>query len=393
MKPIVLFNFGYHRRSWIEPIEALEEKIEIVYLFFIDKSLDKNSFTKKKVIYWNQFKSADDLLNYVKPEKIVLMSLFSGLEILLNYCAKKRNIRTFILQHGMYSNYKDYRSREESRIDRIPGVENSLVSFRTIDFFRNSLNYRDVISFILFPFYYFLLKRKGFWVASKLVKFDARKPDFYICYTAQNAKIHLELDNPKKSQLFYIGIPDLEKYFKHKHLHNSNVQPYYLLIDQPFAENQFGEVLFSINDIKNHYEKLLNYARSNEAVLKIKLHPENYNASWIPDLQGLEFIRDYSNLPELIASAKGCFGYFSTLMLPAIFLNDCVLFKVSENEFQKDVSSLGLATLLEFKSYSVDDIYFPVKRSNNLDVFIKKYIGDDSESPIRKLEEILLRFN
>ncbi len=396
MRPVILCNFGYHRKGWIDPIETLNDDFTIVYLYHIGREQETTKHTSNRVIYWSDYKSTEELLDDVMPSKFLTMSLDSGLGILLHYAARKRKIPTYILQHGIYSNYKDYRARE-IRTKKLGQSINSqskpVRSFSTLGFFKNSLSLSDLIHFLKFPFFQWLVKKQGFRYASRWVRFKARIPDYYICYTPHNARIHCELDDVQEEKFLYIGNPEMDAFFKTT---ESGVQSeiatssYYLLIDQPLADNRYGEHICTQEQMTAHYLRLRDYAVKQGAVLKVKLHPESYHSSWLPKEAGIEWIKDHDNLPSLVKRAAGCFGYFSTLLIPAIYFNRCVLFRVSDNEMQKDAASAGLIRLLDFLTYSADDLDFEGIKKDQLHIFAKKYFLFEDGQSARRLRDILL---
>lgn len=396
MKPVVLFNFGYNRKGWIAPIEALKDSITIVYLFYISRDQETTVFTSNRIVYWGDYSNVNELLDDVSPDKFVTMSLDSGLGILLNFAARKRGIRTYILQHGIYSNYRDYREREirTKKLGLTPEAGPAPAKgFNTTAFFKRSLRFPDYFFFLKFPLFVVLTKRNGFRFASRWVRFGARVPDYYICYTPHNARIHQELDHVREDKFLYIGNPEMDPFFASSadaHAPSEKSQPYFLLIDQPLADNRYGEHICTREQMIAHYLRLRDYAVRQQAVLKVKLHPESYHSEWLPKLSGIEWVKDHDDLPSLVKDAAGCFGYFSTLLVPAIYFNRCVLFRVSDNEMQRDAVVSGLVRLLDFFTYSADDLHFEGIKKDQLNIFAKKYLLFQDGQSTSRLKDILL---
>lgn len=391
MKPVIIFNFGYNRKGWIAPIESLKDSIEIVYLYYINKAEEQLSYTRHRVIYWNDYENANQLLDDIKPDKVVFMGLESGLGILLNFKARQKQIPTYILQHGIYSNYKDYRERE-NRIELTAKEPMQSPSLRsgTLWYFIKSLTPLDYLRLIKFPAYVVLMKLRGFRFASRWIRFRARKPDYYICYTPQNAIIHKELDGAPESKLLYIGYPEMDSFMNYRGTDGTKGN-YYLLIDQPLADNRYREHLMTREQMIAHYLKLCEFCEKQNSRLAIKLHPESYHSDWLPKNDRIEWIRDHENLPKLVREARGCFGYFSSLITPAICMNNVVLFKVSNNEMQQDAARWGLAQLLDFFTFSVDQIDFDGIRKNDLNIFTKKYLYFEDGNSTDRLKKILVK--
>jgi len=394
MKPKILFNFGYHRKGWIAPIESLADDIQIIYLFYLCREQESVKHTSSKTVYWSDYSDAVDLLNKIEPDRIVFMSVESSLAIALNFCARKKGIPTYILQHGVFSTYTDYRERERQakKMRTGGGRSNCSGKFSSFTFLRSSLKYPDLLRLWKFPFYFFLQRKNGYRFASRWVKFAARIPDYYICYTPQNATIHRELDNPRENQLLYIGNPELDLFLGLKRPITSN-NKYYLLIDQPFADNQYREHICSKNQMISHYLKLNEFCLNNNARLYVKLHPESYHSTWLPKHGNINWIKDHNDLPALIQLASGCFGYFSSLLIPAIYSSKVVLFRVSENIMQREAAELNLAQLLEFSDYLVSDIDFDKLNKEQLNIFADKYMYFEDGNSIMRLKAILTEKN
>jgi hypothetical protein len=394
MRPVILFNFGYNRNGWITPIEDLKNDVQIVYLYYIDKSQQSVSYTEQKIIYWSDFNNSNHLLDTIQPDKIVFMSVDSGLGILLNYTARKRGIPTFILQHGVYSNYNDYRAREKRAKLLHKETMNTndvprMAGFSTGSFYKNSLHWWEYLFFLLLPIYSWLQKKKGLVFAAKWVQFSARKPTKYICYHPQNALIHVQTDKATDDKLLYIGNPEFDKFYNYKRQQNP-VERYYLLIDQPLSDNRYGEHICTQAQMTEHYLRLNQFCMAQNAKLYVKLHPESYNSYWLPQHPNIKWISDHNNLPELVLSSEGCFGYFSTLLVPAIYFARVVLFKVSNNEMQDDTSRLKLCQLLDFFSYTIEQIDFSSIVKDHLDLFVRKYIYFDDGNSSDRLKRILI---
>ena len=104
-KPVILLCWGYHRKGWVEPFEKLSNRFTFVYLFHIVKPENEVNYSSSPAIYWGDFTSPYDILNFVKPEKVVFMGVISGYAIGLNIACKNSGIPTYYLKHGLYQQY------------------------------------------------------------------------------------------------------------------------------------------------------------------------------------------------------------------------------------------------------------------------------------------------
>ena len=100
------------RRDWVSTFYKLEDQFRFTFIpsTFPQEPNFADCFECR---YWSEFSSVQQLLDEVKPDGVIFMSIESGLSMATNYLAQKRGIRTIILQHGIFTNYKDYRTREK----------------------------------------------------------------------------------------------------------------------------------------------------------------------------------------------------------------------------------------------------------------------------------------
>ncbi len=390
MSKRILFNFGYYRKGWIAPIESLGPGIEVIYVFYTSPDQEGDKFTTHRVIYWDDFTSAQHLLDEIVPDRIVFMSVDSLYSITLNFVARKRGIETFILQHGVYSTYKEYRQRDK-RTKKIEEKKQPVPVVKTnaLGFFKASVKLTDVFSFIKFPFYLLSKRSEGVFYANYWFTFSAKKPSYYISYTPHTARYFEETEHPRKEQLLFIGNPDMDPFFASVPP-NPFTDKYYLLIDQAMADNRYGQVIYSTQQAIDFYLKLNAFCLSKGARMKVKLHPESYNSNWLPRHENIDWIKD-GDLPALIHHAEGCFGYFSSLIVPALYFNRCVLFKVVNHDLVTDAQAWGLAQLLDYTTFTIDEIDFSVVSKNGMDSFVQRYLYFKDGTSSERLRSILMR--
>ena len=362
--PSILLCWGYHRSSWIEPFERLKDQFQFTYIFYRNRQEEEARLTSDPVLYWQDFANAHQILDSVRPEKILFMSLTSGYPIALNLAAQFRGIPTFILQHGMFGFYEDERATE-SRSTALRKTGSAHNSSRTanksssLGFLLRSMALHDLVAVPQMALFFLIMHRCGYFAACKHVRFRQRMPTGYICFTERNATIYRELDHPRPEQLHVIGIPEYDRFFRSTSSppEPAAESPYYLLIDQPLAENSWGTPTVSRDDMVQFYGKLIAYCKSRKAQLRIKLHPESYRCDWLPQDNNVQWIKD-ADLVSLIRGAKACFGMFSTLVLPAAVLKPLCLFDVKPSSMVADLCQRGMASVLDFFQFTPSDIGF-----------------------------------
>jgi hypothetical protein len=249
----------------------------------------------------------------------------------------------------------------------------------------------DLLSIPFMALFFLLMRRWGYFLACRYVRFRQRIPTGYICFTERNATIYRELDRARPDQIHVIGIPEYDRFFSQASTKEyADDEPYYLLIDQPLAENSWGPPSVSRDDMIRFYRKLIAYAKSQNARLKIKLHPESYNCAWLPVDDGAEWICD-ADVVKLIRGARACFGMFSTLVLPAAVLKPLCLFNAAPSSMVNDLSHRGLAIVLDFFTFEPADIRFrQIQRSGpNFTRFVQDYFYKMDSRSGDRLAEVL----
>ena len=79
--------------------------------------------------------------------------------------------------------------------------------------------------------------------------------------------------------------------------------------------------------------------------LVVKLHPETYEASWLPMGLGIQYVRN-ADIGPLIQDARACIGFDSTLVIPAIIARPTMLFELSASTLMASARELGVAIVV-----------------------------------------------
>lgn len=391
-KPRILLCWAYHRRHFVNIFNKLENDFEFVYLNWLSKELEMDSFTNAKRIYWLDFKNIQQLVNDINPSKVIFMGMEGFATILNEYC-KKRNIPTYYLQHGVFHSYNAYvqeelLERKKLNIVRVKKKYKKVSSILKVRFLISSFSFELLNSF------YTLLRvavlTKLFRSRNKAYNFtqsNSRQADKYIVYTKYCSLVLAERDGINDKKIIEVGNPEADEILIQMEHEFEPLMPdeYYLLIDDPIAEAQDSNGLFSIDMIKEFHSKLNKYAFEMKKKLVIKLHPDNYGSTWLYKDDNIIYMRD-SNIANLIKYCSGIFGGASTLLAPAILNKPACLFKYNDDYiFQKFVSAKNYCTVLNFFNFHHTEISFknevsPEQRSEYIDAFLFK---DDKKSLLR----------
>lgn len=350
----VLLCWGYYRKGWIAPFEELNGELDFHYLFHLTKDEEERSYTQQPRHYWNDFRSAQEVLDEIEPDSVVFMSL-SGLRVIaLNMVARRRGIPTFVFQHGYFRSLADYLSLPSGPPARVHGtksVKSGSSALQAIAFMlrsngaRQPLETARAISMVL------MAREAGYYRSQLRFRFRGRMPDRYITYSQETSEIHRQLDGAKVSSITPIGIPEFDPIFRLLASSNAERARTVLLIDSPNAENRYGVTTTTPKKKATFLEELAARLAERGCRLVVKLHPETFAATWLPAADNLEYVRDEAVGP-LIQQARACLGFDSTLTIPAVIARPTMLFAEVESGLTKKARELGVATVVKGVDYS-----------------------------------------
>ena len=386
--PKILLCWGYHRLNWVEPFEKLNGEFEFSFLYYRSADEEREVHTSCRRIYWHDYSSAFEILDSVRPDKVVLMSVDSGYAVALNLACQRRGVPTYILQHGLTRTLPEYLSMRQTRGGAVGDEALGGSKFRTLGFLFRSLSLHQLWRLPHLFAYFWLQAKRGSWHAQKRLGSRATRPDFYICYTANNAQVYRELDASSVNRTFLIGIPEFNEFFTRRP--HSPRGEYYMLVDQPWAQNQYCETDITKDDMINMYLTLARYCQERNRKLVVKLHPESYGYDWLPEHPAIEWKRDADNF-VLITESDCVFGSNSTLMLPALYYRPCFLIYYEPTAFSLDVCQCGLAQGCELKALTLDQIYFSdfQPESHAHTYFTKRYLDPADGQTLNRLADVL----
>jgi hypothetical protein len=391
LKKHYLLIWPTYRRDWVKVFHDLKGSFDFTFLPAVFPKAP-NYASDFSCRYWSEFENAKQLLNELNPDGIIFMSIESGLNMVLNHTAIKAGIPTFILQHGIYTNYKDYRFREKlwrtkSRAGNIQS-EQLAQGFSSLKFISSSLSGIDKRLLPLIALYTKLQQRIGSYWTAKHLPLKLKKAVYYLCLSPYNTTIHKETDRIIEQQIKYIGSPELVNYLKKEE--PLTVAPYYLHIDQALAENSLGEETVSKKELIDFYLKLSEFCENQKAQLYIKLHPESYGSTWLPKNENIVYLRHVESFNQYIQSALGCFGFYSTMVIPAIYWKPTILFRIQYSGLQEAIVKHQNVSVIDYWNFRSSDIFFAENNINQKKIeeefILSKGVKESS------LKEILLEY-
>lgn len=390
-RPRILLCWGYHREEWIACFEDLREEFEFIYLFYRQSWEEGPVRTQCQRVYWNDFSSGLEIIEKLRPTKVLNMTVDSGYSVALNLACRARGIPTCILQHGLTYPLADYLNAKQTRDTTsqiTPPSGKSISKFETLKFLFRSLSWWQypMVPYLLC---YFVVQAKiGNWHAQHRLGSRATRPDHYICFAYKNAQLYRDLDPEAEARTTYIGVPEYSPYFQRRPREPQGT--YFLLIDQPWAENQYFDIGISREQMRSMYLSLAEFAGSHNRRLAVKLHPESYDSDWLPEDPNIDWLRKV-DIFEWVTGADGIFGSNSTLMFLALYYRPCYLIDGEKSDFVRDVLGRGLAQGCALEEFRVEDIEFCDRRSTpEHERFVQDYLGPIDGQTKSRLKSALL---
>lgn len=380
-KPIILTNFGYQRKNWVYPLEAIKDDFEVVYIHYNRKSDETNCFTDSTVLYFTDFKNAQELIDKVQPNIFIAMGLNSNLVFAIKHVCNKRGLPFVYMDHGVYGLAKDYvefektikRKSIKSIIVNDDNNRTRNISFPIKTFIKSIAPFKIIAIFIKILFSRFSNKI----VFQNIFQKYLAQPDAFLTYSKLNNVVNQQIYHPKEKEIYYIGNFEYDKFKKEP---SFSEESYMLLIDSPLSDNPNKDIVFTTENHIRIYNKINSAAREKNLQLKIKLHPYNYNSDWIREIENVEFIKDYDDINSLIKNAKYCVSFYSTLLIPALYFVPTSVLKAYEHSFIRFLEENDLCFIYDIDHIENAHIEFkPILARQNIQ-FLENYF-DLSKRP------------
>jgi hypothetical protein len=398
-KPKILLVWGYHRKGWVDVFNKLAPFFRFELLFYLEKPENEANFTDFPTHYWLEYRSARELIDTIRPDKVVFMSTEGLPPTALNAVCKKRGIRTSMLQHGMFQPYENYLMDVQLQTQRAARLgkndhnkkNDRGTNLQLLKFYLRSFTFPSVIPAFQYLVKLRLLKRKHFEIeALRLLPSKLRLADDYVVFTKYNNSFLVLRDGVKDEQFVVIGNPEFDEYTAEK----NREENYYLYIHSPltYLPEWDSEGFMSQEQENECLRKMNAFALSQNCRMYVKLHPYSYDNPDFYRHDNLVYLKDADNAP-LIMQAKGVFGFNSTLILPAAYFKNTCLFTLGEfSHIQEDLGNLGVVTLLPFHECTIEELQraMETKSDRDTDGLLEKYLYRMDGLALGRLKQYLL---
>jgi hypothetical protein len=338
----VLLCWGYHRAGWIQPFEQLRDRFDVHYLFHRTQDEEEGCLTDAPRSYWRDFRSADEVIEALRPDRIVFMALDGAWAIALNVVARRRGIPTFIVQHGHFDHLSELRGGPAQV--PITATLHQGSPFPAVRFAAASFGVLGVPTLFRVLRLMLSARRRGVMNAMVHHRFEGRMPFRYVALSPESAELHTRVDGVDADRIVCIGIPEYDRLYQQVGGQPPPDGPI-LLLDSPNAENRWRDTTASVTEKTTFLRSLDRIAQAEQRPLRVKLHPENYEAAWLPELQAGVYLKDVDLVQELDA-ATVCVGFDSTLLIPAVWLRPTILVELRPSLLAAVARETGAATVL-----------------------------------------------
>jgi len=407
---VILFcGISFNRKDILKTFEPISKEADVFFIenFKPEDITNSYIYSLGNVLFWNQYKDAFQLLEEVKPDKLVFVLLDNYYHFALYAAAKKKSIPILYLDHGIrfeeeFENLSQLEtSRKTTGFQRIK-KSNPFVwlSFLKNLFFRNTTRLLDKTEATLMRSIFFF-RGKNIHPTFMRAFGENFIPDHFIIYSPTTWRFYkkfFSITNDDGIRVTYTGIPSLDTFISYK-FHEKEKRKGVLFIDQPLHEqNLLGWTKVNkyqfLKDLDRVVTKCGHY-------LVIKPHPWNEDIYTALEKETqIQIIRSEIK-KEMIESEISFVGSFnSTLLLPFCAMEEIVTFCMENHPSPVSPSiSAGITkykTAVELKetehltSLLTDEKKYLELKNKNIPFFIQDVLyAFDGYSSTRMIKAIL----
>lgn len=334
MKQKILLVGDYNRSDFIYIAKELNNKVEFFFIEYLNKKhlTNKECLTYGEVLYWKNYESAYDLIEKIKPSKVVFYFIETYNHVALNVACKVKKVPTFHLEHGLRFPVSFYKminaassnsNKNKSMLTFFSKLSDLGDKYKSRKFFQNTVALSPKPESTFLKEFYAVRSQNTIFDTFQKLKSPLRLPDAYISFSPMIFKYHKEMEElPEGFPVQYTGIPSFDKFFPGKEIMNTGENM--LFIDQPFAENFF---FGWTPEYRSWFlNKLADCASSLQKKMYIKPHPWNEKNSYNKIASSKDILIVNDGLEEMIPDVNTVLGFSSTLLLPFMAMNHICCF-------------------------------------------------------------------
>lgn len=370
----------FNRSDFLYVAKILKDNYNIYFLEYTLKlEIERDEYKQYgEAIFWSDFNSAQDLINKIKPAKVLFYFIETFNHVAVNVACKVAGIKTYHIEHGIRSHdflKIDFSIPALSLKDKLKNYAAIIGTFRTRlkgrQFFKNTVKNLPTEHADFLTHYFKIRKKESIAKTFELVKSEYRLADMYISFSPKIFDFHILNDHlPATYPVKFIGCPSFD-YLAELKVENPGNETI-LFIDSGFET----QLLFGWNEDnkKVFLQYLLDFAESTGKKLLIKIHPygnvalyeeiiSNRNASIITNAQFVDGIK----------SSTIIIGFYSTLLMPLMAMKHTVCFSLEMHPapIAKPLSGFLTKTGASLQIKSWEEMY---KAYKNIDVVYQQQL-------------------
>ncbi|MEJ8803033.1 hypothetical protein [Pontibacter sp. H249] len=364
-KPNLLIVGEYNRKDYIDLFKASQHSFNYYFLEYISPKEVKNKYYKNfgKAIFWGDYKSANDLLQIIRPDKVVFFFIESYFHVILNLACKTQNISTYLMDHGIRDSNINIRLEQHFVIgqrtsvpSRIKKIFHFKEHIKAQIFLRNSIKDLSKEELFFFSAFYNIRSKNDFINTFKIIDSPLRTANIYISFSSKTFDVHKYYDHlSNNKKVHFIGIPSYDHLVDLKPKTKAKSQ--ILFIDQGLVTRRF----FGWTEaIYKHFIVQFNKICSIHGYqLLVKLHPiqpETDIKLW-SSLSNARIIENEDLMLQL-PFTRLIVGFSSTYLLPLAALEYTTLITLENHPAGKlDVSKSFIDAGVAHPVYKLEELH------------------------------------
>lgn len=374
-KSTILIVGYYNRKDYIDLFKACLGYCNFYFIDYASKKEVVNNFYQNygKAIFWGDFKNANELLNQIRPHKVVFFFIESYFHVVLNLACKEHEIPTYLLDHGIRDVNINLRFEEHlisqtnitSPFSHIQKLAQFGARLRARIFLLYSVKQLPADKSKFFWNFHRIRKSSGFIITLKEINSPLRVADAYISFSTRTYQVHQHYDHlPDDKRVHFIGIPNYD--------HLAKLQPAAILKQQIIFLDQglvvrgfFG---WSEANYKQFVLAFAEICNRNGFQLLVKLHPvqPDKDVQLWASLPHVSVI-DNKELAAFLPSTPLIIGFFSTYMLPLMALPHTTVITLENHPIGRlDVSKSFIEAGVAHPIYDLEELHNILPNINQL---------------------------
>jgi hypothetical protein len=327
-KPNLLIVGDYKRKDHLDLFLKSRDDFNFYFIEYAsDKEVDTHHHLEYgQVLYWKDFAHSFDLLDKIRPVKVLFFFIESYYHIVLNLTCKATGIPSYHIDHGIRDINVNVRLAPYYKARRgASHLYRNLTKFKQLKhrlqtrlFLVRSLK-RLPAEYAGFAKMYMQIRRRNtYYDTYKVINSPLRIADAYISFSPKTFETHKIVDAlPENTINYFIGIPTFDSLANI--LADATTGKAIIFIDQGFVDE--GTLGWDISKYRTLVTSLSTVCSNHGYKIFVKPHPKQVKGTskfW-EQIHNATLI-DNKELVVILPSIRLIIGFYSTYLLPLIAL-------------------------------------------------------------------------